>query len=327
MIFITGATGFLGGRLTQILHQRGEDITILARKGSDLSHLSGLKLHVVQGDLSDPLWLAAVVKDASCIFHCAACSTDWAPAQTYVQANVTGTANLLAAARQATRLKRFVHVSTTDIYGYPETPCAEEHPFVDAALPYNQTKGKGEQLVWQALQQDGLPVTILRPATIFGPRGKDFTKEIATMLRQRMMATIDKGSAPGGFAYVDNVVQAMLTASSSAATLGRAYNILDGTGVTWREYLSQFAKQLKTPMPWIDLSFASAMKAASLFEMPHRFFGLPGRPLLTRHAVYLLGRNQEFPIARAVNDFAFAPAVSFEEAIDRSAAWIHDSKT
>jgi nucleoside-diphosphate-sugar epimerase len=326
VVFVTGATGFLGGRLTQILHERGEEVVILARPGSDLRHLSGLKLKIVQGDLSDPAFLSGVVKDVSHIFHCAACSTDWAPAKTYVETNVNGTKHLLKAAQNATKLERFLHISTTDIYGYPIVPCNEDKPFVDAGLPYNQTKGAGEQLVWDTHFNHQLPVTILRPATIFGPRGKDFTQEVATMLRQRMMATIDGGSAPGGFTYVDNVVQAILLASASDKSLGRAYNISDGTGATWLEYLTHFARALNVLRPWINLSFASAMKAAQLFEFPHRHLGLKSRPLLTRHAVYLLGRDQEFPIDKSVNDLGFLPAISLEEGIERSAAWVQDNR-
>lgn len=322
MFFITGASGFLGGRLAQILCERGEEVSILARPGSDLRHLANLKFKTICGDLSDPLLLADAVCNASYIFHCAACSTDWAPMSTYVSANVTGTANLLRAAGQAVGLKRFLHISTTDIYGYPKVPASEVEPFVDAGLPYNQTKGHGERLVWEAHQQHGLPITIVRPATIFGPRGKDFTQEVATMLRLRMMATIDGGTAFGGFTYVDNVVVAMLSAASGANCMGRAYNISDGTGASWLDYLRLFARQLNLPLPWIDLSFATAIQAASIFEFAHRTLRLSGRPPLTRHAVYLLSRNQEFPTQRAKDDFGFIPAISFEEGIERSVAWL-----
>jgi nucleoside-diphosphate-sugar epimerase len=124
VIFVTGASGFLGGRTVQTLCERGEEVTLLARKSSDLSHLAGLKYNTVQADLSDPTLLAEALKPATRIIHCAACSTDWAPWQTYFAANVTGTENLLEAARQAPSLERFVHVSTTDVYGYPAIPCA-----------------------------------------------------------------------------------------------------------------------------------------------------------------------------------------------------------
>ena len=320
-VFVTGASGFLGGRLVHMLAERGEDVRILDRGASDLRHLAGLPIQIVRGDLSNAGMLASSIAGVTTIFHCAACSTDWAPRQTYLDANVTGTANLLAAAEQAPELRRFVHVSTTDVYGYPLVPCAEDAPIVDAGLPYNQTKGRAEQLAWEAHSR-GLPLTVVRPATIYGPRGKDFTQEVATLLRQRVMATIDRGSAPGGFIYVDNVVDAMLAAAASERTLGQAYNLSDGTGATWHEYLQLFAAELKLPMPWIDLSFANATRLAGVFESIHRTLRLGGRPLLTKHAVLLLGRSQEFPAAKARAEFSFIPQVSLPEGIARSATWL-----
>lgn len=321
---VTGASGFLGGRLAQMLGDQGEEIVLLARPTSRLEHLAGTPVRVVTGDLSNEDSLREAVRDVTRIFHCAACSTDWAKQETYVAANVRGTENLIRAAAKASRLERFVHVSTTDVYGYPEVPCTEDHGFVDAGLPYNQTKGRGEELVWRA-GEAGLPITIVRPATIYGPRGKDFTQEIATMLRQRLMLYVDGGRSTGGFTYVDNVARAMLTASVSSVARGQAYNIADGTGATWKKYLTMFAGQLGTRPPWIDLSFKTAMGLAGVMESPHRMLGLSGRPLLTRHAVYLLGRDQEFPIVKAERDFGYKAEVTLEEGIARSVDWLRDS--
>lgn len=305
-----------------MLHERSEEVVILARATSDLRHLSSTPVRVVRGDLSNRAALQEAVQNVTDIFHCAACSTDWAPRQTYLEANVIGTQNLLAAAERAPRLHRFLHVSTTDIYGYPQIPCTEEQSFVDAGLPYNQTKGRGEAAVWKAHQERGIPITIIRPATIYGPRGKDFTREIAMLLRQRLMAYIDTGTTPGGFTYVDTVVQAMLDAAASPHTIGQAYNITGGTGATWKQYATLFAKQLGAKPPWISLPFTAAMALARIFETAHACLRLRGRPLLTRHAVYLLGRNQEFPIAKAKSTFGFSPDISLEEGIHRSVAWL-----
>lgn len=323
-VLVTGASGFLGGRVAQMLDQQGEEVVILARATSDLRHLSSTPIRVVRGDLSNRDSLHEALRQVTEIFHCAACSTDWAPKQTYLEANVMGTQNLLVAAERTPGLRRFLHVSTTDIYGYPQIPCTEEHPFVDAGLPYNQTKGRGEAAVWTAHQEHGLPITIVRPATIYGPRGKDFTQEIAMLLRQRLMAYIDGGAVPGGFTYVDCVAQAMLDAAASTQTIGQAYNIADGTGATWKQYATLFAEQLGVKPPWINLSFPAAMALARVFETPHACLRLRGRPLLTRHAVYLLGRNQEFPIAKAESSFGFSPEISLEEGISRSVAWLQD---
>ena len=187
-------------------------------------------------------------------------------------------------ALHAPRLERFVHVSTTDVYGYPAVPGDETSPTADAGLPYNQTKRLGEMAVRNAQANHDLPVTILRPATIYGPRGADFTREIAGLLRYRVMATINGGQARGGFTYVQNVAQAMIDASLRPGTLGQAYNIADATNATWADYLRLFAAGLGYPEPWIDLSEESAVSLAKFFEGVHRLLKLPGRPLLTRHA-------------------------------------------
>jgi nucleoside-diphosphate-sugar epimerase len=319
---ITGASGFLGGRIAQLLAAQGEDVLVLARPTSKLDHLPNIR--IAPGDLTDPTSLHAAVQGVTRIIHCAACSTDWAPWNTYYAANVTGTQNLLDAALHSQSLARFVHISTTDVYGYPTIPCDETTPSLDAGLPYNQTKRLGELAVWQAHRDHGLPITILRPATIYGPRGKDFTVEIATLLRQRLMATIDHGQAPGGFAYVDNVADAIIEASTHPATLSEAFNLADGTGANWIDYLNLFSKALGAKPPWINLSLETATALARGFEAPWRILGLSSRPLLTRHAVLLLALNQEFPTAKAKETFGFSPKISLEEGIARSAAWLND---
>jgi nucleoside-diphosphate-sugar epimerase len=330
MVLVTGASGFLGGRLAEMLVERGEQVRVLARGSSDLRHLSHLQVQIVRGGLGDVAGLAEAVRGVRVIYHCAACSTDWAPIQTYIAANVMGTQRLLDAAVSADSVERFVHVSTTDVYGYPRVPCDESAPRRDVGLPYNRTKIQGEEGVWRAHREQGLPVTVVRPATIYGPRGKDFVVEIAKMLRQRMMLLISNGqtggSARGGFTYVDNVATAMMEAAASPATLGRAYNITDGTGATWRAYTNALAAALGYSRPWLTLPFPAAIALGRTMEVPHRMLKLSGRPLLTRHAAYLLGRDQEFPAARAQEDFGFAPRVSLAEGIERSAAWLRSQK-
>ncbi len=265
--------------------------------------------------MSDADALSAAVRGVTHIYHCAACSTDWAPWSTYYESNVTGVRNLLAAAIASGSVQRFVHVSTTDVYGYPHNPCDESGPLTDIGLPYNRTKCQGERLVHEA-SASGLPVTILRPASIYGPRGKAFATDIAQLIRQGLMAVIDGGRSPGGFCYVDNAAEALITAAHSQETTGRAYNIAEGTGVTWRTYVDAMADGLGRRRPWINLPSAIAFPLARTME------ALPGHPLLTRHAVYLLSRNQEFPVESARGDFGFRAEVSFAEGMARTIAWL-----
>jgi nucleoside-diphosphate-sugar epimerase len=136
------------------------------------------------------------------------------------------------------------------------------------------------------------------------------------------MAVIDGGRSTGGFAYVDNVVDAMISAALSPVAIGRAYNVADGTGVNWRTYVTMLADGLRERRPWINLPFAAAWLLANAMEVTHSTLHLPGRPSLTRHAVLLLSRDQEFPSGAAMRDFGFAPKVTFKEGISRTVEWL-----
>jgi nucleoside-diphosphate-sugar epimerase len=333
---VTGASGFLGGRLVELLAEQGEQVVVLARPTSGLGHLAALidagRVRVVRAELAFNFeardvspGLRDAVQGVDLIYHCAGCSTDWASARTYQQGNVLATQALLAAVAGSDTLRRFVHVSTTDVYGYPVIPCSETVQPVDVGLGYNQSKILGEQAVWRA-SEAGLPVTVLRPATIYGPRGTAFVTDIAKLLRERAMAYIDGGRVQGGFVYVDDVAEAMIAAAHSPATVGEAYNLSSLRGESWKQYCSLLAAALMLPPPWIDLPLALAMAVAGVMEAPHRYLRLPGRPLLTRHAVYLLGRNQEFPSAKAQAAFGYTPKVLLEYGLLRSVNWLRGQR-
>ncbi len=121
--------------------------------------------------------------------------------------------------------------------------------------------------------------------------------DIAALLRDRLMLLIDGGRSRGGFIYVDDVAEAMMTCAKEERTLGQAYNLCDGAGGTWRDYVDGLADELRQRRAWLNLPYPAAAALAGAMELPWSLFpGLAGRPLLTRHAVVLLGRDQEFPI-------------------------------
>jgi nucleoside-diphosphate-sugar epimerase len=322
LALITGASGFLGGRLAQILVERGIPVRILVRPTSNLNHLANLPLEVQRAALTDPAALQSAMNDVSHVFHCAGCSTDWAPADAYYEGNVEATEAILFAARRAGSLTRFLHISTTDVYGYPRVPCDETHPRTFVGLPYNETKCLGEAAVVEAHEKAGLPVTILRPATIYGPRGTAFVTDIGKLLRESSMALFNHGRTRGGFCYVDNVADAMITAATSAGTLGKTYNITDATNITWKEYVAALAGGLGLKQPWLHIPSGVALPLGRALESAYKLLPIPGRPVLTRHAILLLSRDQEYPITRAQQDFNLTPAISFAEGMARSIAWI-----
>lgn len=316
---VTGASGFLGGRLVELLLEQGIAVCVLARPSSRVQERTGQS--VLRAELNAQLDAALVagLADVTHVFHCAGCSTDWAPLAQYEAANVDGVAGMLRLAFDSMpRLERFVHVSTTDVYGYPVVAGDETQPHVDTGLPYNQTKLRGEALAWDAARA-GLPVTVVRPASIYGPGGKAFVTDIVTLLRQRLMLLVDGGRAPGGFVYVDDVCRGMLLAAVAPEAAGEVYNLSSVDGTSWKTYTRALAGVLGLPEPWLQLPFGAAMALASLTELPHKA-GLPGKPLLTRHAVYLLARDQEYGTAKAREELGWVPMVGLEDGVRRAVA-------
>lgn len=320
---VTGASGFLGGRLVELLLAEGIEVLVLARPSSVFRPRPGVQ--VVRAEFASEFeappesGLPAMLRTVTHVFHCAGCSTDWAPLRLYEEGNVASVRAMLAlATRHMPALQRFVHVSTTDVYGYPEIAGDETAALRDVHLPYNSTKLRGENLVWEAAAS-GLPVTVLRPASIYGPGGKAFVTDIVALLRQRLMLLVDGGRTPGGFVYVDDVCAAMLGAAAEPRAVGEAYNLSSIDGTTWRRYTSALARALGIPAPWLQLPFGAALALATMSELPHRA-GLSGRPLLTRHAAYLLGRDQEYQTAKARQHLGWAPRMSLAEGIAHSTA-------
>ncbi len=263
--------------------------------------------------------LKAALRPVTHIFHCAGCSTDWAPAPQYEAGNVAGVEAMLTLARQhCPALGRFVHVSTTDVYGYPERAGNESAPRRDVGLPYNSTKLRGEELAWQAARA-GLPVTVIRPASIYGPGGKAFVTDIAALLRQRAMLLVEGGRAGGGFVSVAAVAPGRGRAARARDARGEAYNLSSVDGATWAAYSAALAGALGLPEPWLRLPFPAAMALAGMSELPYKT-GLRGRPPLTRHAVYLLGRDQQYSTAKARDQLGWSPRVGLEEGVARSVA-------
>lgn len=318
---VTGGSGFLGSHLVEALLARGDEVRVLVRPTSKIAHLESLNVQLVYSDLSDSQSVRKAAQGMEHVYHCAALASDWGPRENFQAANVAGFRNLLDASLEA-GVKKFIHVSTTDVYGHPNYPVDETAPYRLRGWQYGDTKIEGEKLAWAYHREHGLPITIVRPVNIYGPRSTSFVLELAEALKSGDMVHIGKNEHPAGLAYVTNVVDMILLAADSESSVGHAYNASDGSDVTWAQYMDKLAKIIGAPSPRVVIPYRLAYLAGWAMEKIYGALQIQSRPLLTRMMVELFGTNQGFPIDKARRELGYEPRVSFNEGMAQVEIWL-----
>jgi nucleoside-diphosphate-sugar epimerase len=321
---VTGATGFIGGRLTKRLLERGDDVRLLVRRPEAARAFADRGATICRGDMCDEGTFPDALEDVDVVFHCAGLAADWGPRRDFERINVDGARSLAQAAARKAAKPRFVHISTTDVYGYPKHACGDDGPTRDTGLPYNSTKLRGEVAVRAVANETKLPLIVVRPATVYGPGSKDLGTEMARLLRRREMMVVAGGAVPAGLVYVDNLVDALLAAAERDVAVGSIYTVRDQTNETWRQYLDALADGLGVPRVKTSLPYGVALALGAASEAACTMLRLKSRPLVTRHAVQILGRDQCYGIDRAMKDLGFRSRVSFEEGMRRTVSWLRE---
>jgi nucleoside-diphosphate-sugar epimerase len=323
---VTGATGFIGGRLAQRLVREGYSVRCLVRASSDTSRLDELDVQTAVGDLTTAGSLARAVEGCDYVFHCGALVSDWATTEEIVRTNVEGTRNLLEASVGAP-VRRFIHFSTTDVYGYPDGAAIDEaYTATRFRNWYAQTKLDAEAEVRRVERTDALDAVILRPATVYGPGSTDVIGEIARAIQGRHMLLVDGGRAVAGLCYVDNLMDAAVLALSHEAAPGRAFNVSDGLGITWREFTDDLAEGLGCSKARWSVPYWLASGVGFSLEHGYRLLrktiGLNAPPLLSRQAVQVLGRNQDFSTRNVREILGWEPRVDYAAGLQATLAWL-----
>jgi acetylornithine/succinyldiaminopimelate/putrescine aminotransferase/nucleoside-diphosphate-sugar epimerase len=325
---VTGASGFIGGRLAQRLVSEGRQVRCLVRAGSDTAQLERLDVEIAVGDLTSERSLARAVAGCNYVFHCGALVSDWATTQEITQTNVHGTRSLLEASAGAS-VERFIHFSTTDVYGHPDGAAIDEtHTARGFSNWYAQTKLRAEDEVRRAETDHALDAVILRPATVYGPGSRDVVGEIARAIRARSMLLVGGGRAVAGLCYVDNLIDAAVLALGHADAPGQAFNVSDGLDVTWRRFTDDLAGELgyarvRWSMPY-PLASGIGFSLEHGYRLLRRTTGVSAPPLLSRQAVQVLGCNQDFSNRRARETLGWAPRVDYATGLRQTVDWLRD---
>jgi nucleoside-diphosphate-sugar epimerase len=243
-VLVTGATGFIGGRLVErLVLGEGARVKALVSSYSRCARIARFPVELALGDVLDRRSLAGAAAGCEVVFHCAYGNRGTAEERRRV--NVDGTANLLVAAAAAGA--RVVHVSSQMVYGVRERGEIDENsPRRRSGRTYADSKLEAEEHVLRAAEE-GQPVTVLQPTAVYGPHAPVWTVSVLERMRAGRVPLIDGGEGTCNAVYVDDVVSAMILAATSPAALGECFLISAAEPVTWREFYASYEAMLGVP--------------------------------------------------------------------------------
>jgi nucleoside-diphosphate-sugar epimerase len=319
--FVTGATGFIGGRLVDALVEAGHKVRALVRDPAraQLLHRPGVEL--VQGDLGDPASLDGAVTGAQRVFHCGGLVGDWLRPEETRRINVEGTRALLSAAA-AGGVERVVYLSSLSVYGL-----GHHHGTYEAAPHrysgdiYLDSKIDAERMVRVFMDRDGPEMVILRPGFVYGPGDRRFMPRLLDGLARRQFVYIGDGSKLLNISYVDDVVQAALLADSTHAATGQAYNLTDGTETSLRTFVEFICQQLGIPAPSRQIPPPVAWAACRGAEAVARALRAKEAPRFNRGRMRFLYYNQRYCIGKARRELGYRPRFTYREGLPPTLDW------
>ncbi len=270
-IFVTGATGFIGGRLVERLSRTGHEIHCLARRTSDIRRLQELGVDIALGDITDKGSLLAAMQGCDWLVNLASSFEFWVPDdKVYAEANVAGVRHVMEAVLEA-GIAKVVHVSTITVYGNARWPITEESAFgTYRPSTYAQTKFEGDRIAWQMAEEQGLPLVAIYPSAVIGANDpKAAGRYLKNFALGRMPAQVLVNTV-FPFVYVDDVCRAIQLALEKEGNLGQKY-LVSACNITFGELNRMICEAAGARLPflrlpeWMTVAGAHALTALSAF--------------------------------------------------------------
>ena len=313
LAFVTGGSGFVGGRLIERLTRDGWTVRALARSDRAADAVRTRGAEPVRGDLSGASALASGMAGADACFHAAAKVEDFGPWREFVEANVEGTRNVLRACRAA-QVGRAVHVSTEAVlmHGQPLIHADEAYPLaLRSRAPYSRSKALAEMVALEE-SRDGLEVMIVRPRFVWGRGDTTLLPLLVEGTRSGQFRWIGGGRQLTSTTHIDNTVEGLLLAAERGRG-GRAYFVTDGAPVVFREFVGELiATQGVTP-PSGSVPAPVARAVAAAGETAWKLLPLRGAPPLSRFATWVTSLECTLDDHRARSELGYAPVTSRED--------------
>lgn len=329
-VLVTGAGGFLGRRVVELLRARGDEVRTLQR--GSYPDLAALGATAVTGDLTDSSAVREALAGVEVVFHVASKTGFWERKGEgqFWRVNVEGTNTLLAAMEEA-GVRRLVYTSTPSVVGYEgdvengaqNLPYARVHRSI-----YPQSKAAAEAEVLRA-NGPQLATVALRPHLIFGPRDHHLLPRLMQRAAAGKLPIIGDGRARVDATYIDNAAWAHLDAAAAlrdhtAPCAGNAYFIGNEDPVVIVEWLNAIFEGVGIPPLRRKIPHGLASFLASVMEFTWDTLPLQGEPRLTPFVVDGFARHHWYDPEPARRDLGYTPRVDMERAIAETVAWFQE---
>jgi nucleoside-diphosphate-sugar epimerase len=247
-VLITGATGFIGRHITQELAKK-KDINLfcLVRNDKKAQRLEHLGVKFIYANITQKHTLTKILRhNIDIIIHCAAVVN--ADKKLLHETNVLGTQNICELA-QNLNVERFIYFSSVSVIsGNPDIPLKEDLPY-KATSEYGESKIEAEKIVLM-YRRRGLKTAILRPCMVYGPDEPHLLKTLLSLIKLRLLFTLDEGKKKLHLVYVGNVVAAVVDGLKKDEFLEGSFFVADEDVLTVKEILDIISREIKAPRAW-----------------------------------------------------------------------------
>ncbi|AHF01598.1 NAD-dependent dehydratase [Thiomicrospira aerophila AL3] len=277
-VLVTGADGFIGSHLVEALVLAGADVRALVQYNSfntwgwlDQSPLAN-EMEIISGDIRDPFLCQTICKNIDTVFHLAALIAipySYIAPGSYVDTNVTGTLNMVQAARDQ-HVRRFMHTSTSETYGTAQyVPIDENHP-MQPQSPYSASKIGADAMAMSYFLAFETPVTIARPFNTYGPR-QSARAVIPTIIGQiaagQTQIQLGDTSPTRDFNYVSDTCQGMMALMASDNTIGKTVNISSNYEISVQDTLELIKRLMGSNVEFVQDAQRLRPKDSEVFRL------------------------------------------------------------
>ncbi|HVJ81948.1 MAG TPA: NAD-dependent epimerase/dehydratase family protein [Planctomycetia bacterium] len=319
-ILVTGASGFVGGHIAERLIAEGHKVRTVVRPLSEIDLLKQWGVELVTGDLTDDHVVRRACADVDVVVHAAAKVGDWGPLADYRKLNVTGLQQMMDALPPD--IERFILISSLGVYPARDhydtnemCPLPEKH--IDG---YTQSKAEADKLALKLARERKIPLTILRPGFVYGPRDRTILPRIMTNLKRGVVTYFGSAQKKLNQVYVGSIAEAVSLALAKPQSIGQTYNIRDPEGVTKEKFFGTVAELTGLPKPTRTVPMWLAKTLCVAGETSGKLFNF--EPLLTGAKLKFMGLNLDYSIAKAQRELGFAPTKKFDEGIREAIDWV-----